>query len=399
MNIHPSIFQGEHLDRVAFPLGGIGAGMISLEGTGALSQVSLRHKPDVHHEPQVFAALHVTGAKTARVLEGPVPMWKAFGSVTGEFCEPGNGLSGRTYGLPRFADASFRARFPFATVSLSDPTMPVAVDLTGWSPFTPGAADDSSLPVAGIEYRFVNRSEQAVEAVFSFHAANFMKLGDGARIGTTAGGFVLEQPALSDKPEAGGAFVAFADDPATAVDAAWFRGGWFDALTMVWNHVAAGDVVSQPPHAEGALGGGGSLYVPFSLAAGEEKTILLQFAWYVPRSAVRVGAPAPAAAAAGCVTGDCGCSKADAQPEFYAPWYAGRFDSLAAVAAVPAPARTSGTTPRRCRTSFPSSNAPCARPSSSSARTNAVTRISGRACRSFSRTTVSMRRRMANSAG
>ena len=46
MNIHPSIFRGEHLDRVAFPLGGIGAGMISLEGTGALSQVSLRHKPN-----------------------------------------------------------------------------------------------------------------------------------------------------------------------------------------------------------------------------------------------------------------------------------------------------------------------------------------------------------------
>jgi len=280
------VYQGPHLDRVAFPLGGIGAGMICLEGTGALSHVSLRHRPEVTHEPQVFAALHVKGAKTARVLEGPVPMWKAFGSQSGE---PGNGLSGRTYGLPRFAEVSFQARFPFATVSLADPTMPVAVELTGWSPFTPGAADDSSLPVAAIEYRFVNHSEQAVEAVFSFHAANFMKLGDGARIGTMDRGFVLEQPALPDKPEAEGAFAAFTDDPATAVDAAWFRGGWFDALTMVWNRVAAGEVVSQPPHAEGAPGNGGSLYVPFTLKAGEEKTIRLQFAWYVPRSAVRVG--------------------------------------------------------------------------------------------------------------
>ena len=31
--------RGERLDRIAFPVGGIGAGMISLEGTGALSQV------------------------------------------------------------------------------------------------------------------------------------------------------------------------------------------------------------------------------------------------------------------------------------------------------------------------------------------------------------------------
>jgi hypothetical protein len=324
------IYTGSHLDRVAFPLGGIGAGMLCVEGTGALSHVSLRHRPEVTHEPQAFAALHVKGAKTARVLEGPVPMWKAFGSQSGE---PGNGLSGRTYGLPRFAEASFEARFPFATVSLADPTMPVAVELTGWSPFTPGVADDSSLPVAGIEYRFVNHSEQTVEAVFSFHAANFMTLGDGARIGTTAGGFVLEQPALPDKPEAAGALAAFTDAPATAVDAAWFRGGWFDALTMVWNRVAAGEVVSQAPHAEGAPSTGGSLYVPFTLEAGEEKTLRLHLVWYVPRSAVRAGTPAPADSASFCAAGDCGCGQPVASPATYAPWYAGRFDSLEAVAA------------------------------------------------------------------
>ena len=284
------VCQGPHLDRVAFPLGGIGAGMISLEGTGALSQVSLRHKPDVYHEPQVFAALHVKGAKTARVLEGPVPMWKAFGSVaSGPFGEPGNGLTGRTYGLPRFADAFFRARFPFATVSLSDPAMPVTAELTGWSPFTPGTADDSSLPVAAIEYRFANRSSKAVKAVFSFHAANFMKIGDGAGIRVIENGFVLSQPALPNQPEAEGSLAAFTDDPATVVDAAWFRGGWFDSLTMVWSRVAAGDVVSQPPHAEGAPSSGGSLYVPFALKAGAEKTIRLHLAWHVPRSALRAG--------------------------------------------------------------------------------------------------------------
>jgi len=284
----------EQLNRVAFPMGGIGAGMISLEGTGALSQVSLRHKPDVYHEPQVFAALHVKGAKTARVLEGPVPMWKIMGSASGpSFGEPGNGLSGRTYGLPRFAEASFLSRFPFATVSLADPAMPVTAELTGWSPFTPGAADDSSLPVAAIEYRFVNRSTKPVKAVFSFHAANFMKTGDGASVGVMERGFVLTQPALPSQSEAEGAFAAFTDDPAAAVDAAWFRGGWVDPFTTVWNHVANGDVVSQPPHAEGGPGNGGSLYVPFALKAKAEKTIRLHFAWHVPRSTMWVSAWEP----------------------------------------------------------------------------------------------------------
>ena len=123
-------------------------------------------------------------------------------------------MSGRTYGLPRFSSASFQARFPFATVALADPGMPVKVELTGWSPFTPGAADDSSLPVAAIEYRFTNRSNKPVKAIFSFHAANFMKTGDGAAVGLMERGFVLTQPPLPNQPEAEGGFAAFTDDSA-----------------------------------------------------------------------------------------------------------------------------------------------------------------------------------------
>ena len=50
-------YAGKHLDRVAFPLGGIGAGMICLEGTGTLSHVSLRGQPNVFNEPLMFSAL------------------------------------------------------------------------------------------------------------------------------------------------------------------------------------------------------------------------------------------------------------------------------------------------------------------------------------------------------
>jgi hypothetical protein len=74
-------YSGTNLDRLAFPLGGIGAGMIALEGSGAIGRVSLRHKPDVFHEPRFFAALYVAGAPQARVLQGPVPAWR---TVTNE---------------------------------------------------------------------------------------------------------------------------------------------------------------------------------------------------------------------------------------------------------------------------------------------------------------------------
>ena len=309
----PRVYRGDHLNRIAFPLGGLGAGMVSLEGSGALAQVSLRHKPDIHHEPQAFAAFHVSGAKTARVLEGPVPMWKAFGSVTaGALNESGNGLTGRTYGLPRFAQAAFQSRFPFATVSLTDQSLPVSVELTGWSPFTPGVTDDSCLPVAALEYRFTNRSSKPVRTVFSFHSANFMKVSDvGASVTTMERGFVLRQDAGPGQLDAAGSFAVFTDDPAARVDAAWFRGGWWDALTTVWNHVAAGDCVENRPHASGAAGTGGSLYVPVTLRAKASKTVRLRLAWHVPCSNICAGKTAAGQ---------------------YAPWYASRFADVTAVA-------------------------------------------------------------------
>jgi len=153
------VYRGKHLERVAFPLGGIGAGTICLEGSGALSHVSLRHKPDVFHEPQTFAALYVEGVPPARVLQGPVPMWKAFGAAGA-----GNGASGKTYGPAAFRPGRLFGAFSVRHGRARRPSMPLRVELTGWSPFVPGDADNSSLPVAALEYRFVNRTRQPAQA-------------------------------------------------------------------------------------------------------------------------------------------------------------------------------------------------------------------------------------------
>ncbi len=180
-------YAGEKLNRVAFPLGGIGAGMLCLEGSGALSHFSLRHKPEVFNEPCVFAAISIKGSPDkARVLEGPVPGWKLFGAPG-----TGNGAGGASYGLPRYRRAEFKTRFPFATITLSDERLPLAVEITGWSPFEAGDADSSSFPFAGLEYRFHNVSDQPVSAVFSFNARNFMSVNrNDHAVRSTTGGFI-----------------------------------------------------------------------------------------------------------------------------------------------------------------------------------------------------------------
>ncbi|NLE45572.1 MAG: hypothetical protein GX620_12700 [Chloroflexi bacterium] len=321
-----SPYAGEYLSRVAFPLGGIGAGMVCLEGTGGLSHGSLRGRPEVFNELPIFSAVCVKGAPNlALALEGPVPAWKAFGT-------PGSGNGGyqKTYGLPRFAEAEFDVHFPFADINLSEPQIPLQVRLTGWSPFAPGDADSSSLPVAALEYRFANPTDACVDAVFSFHAANFMATrAGGDAVQATDNGFVLWQSGSDARPWEEGAFAAVVDDPETRVDCAWFRGRWSDVFSIVWQSVMTGVSVEKAPISEGEPSPGGSLYVPFRLEAGEEKTICVKLAWYVPSTNLRVGKDVALAAAASesCCCGD-GCTPAG---ETHRPWYAAAFDGIESV--------------------------------------------------------------------
>ena len=70
-------YTGENLSRAAFPIGGMGAGMFCLEGSGAISHMSVKHKMEFFHEPACFAAINLTEEgsteKKVRVVEGPVP--------------------------------------------------------------------------------------------------------------------------------------------------------------------------------------------------------------------------------------------------------------------------------------------------------------------------------------
>ena len=51
------IYSGKYLDRIAFPVGGIGAGMFCIEGTESIFHMSVRNRPEVFNEPCMFAAI------------------------------------------------------------------------------------------------------------------------------------------------------------------------------------------------------------------------------------------------------------------------------------------------------------------------------------------------------
>ena len=135
-------------------------------------------------------------------------------------------------------------------------------------------------------------------------------------------GFVLNQIAPKNAPEMEGHCAIFTDEENTKVNYNWFRGGWFDPLTIAWNHVANGEM----PEGEPKLGGtGASIYVPFILKPGESKTIHLYMTWYVPHSFHNIG---PDAVSVSDFGDRYNADLYKDTPAKYEPWYSRRFSGI-----------------------------------------------------------------------
>jgi len=316
-------YRGATLEHICWPLGGIGASLLGLTGAGGIDRIANRHRPDLRGHSTCFAAISLPGQpQHARILEGPVAMHKRWTnglSPRGHMQSCGFGhVGGIHHGLPRFSDAIFTHRFPFADVALIDKTHPLDVTLTAWSPFIPGDADASGMPVAALTYRIRNPGTKRQSAVFSFHSQRELLRerstpGEGECIRRTAHGVAIDYPAAADKPWSIGGLAIDLDG--ALVDCAWFRGGWFDSITALWRSIERGTAIDQHPHASGELGGGVSLWLPIDLPPRGEATVTVRLAWHEPASDQRYGP-----------------KELVSQEPYFRPHYASIYDNVDAVA-------------------------------------------------------------------
>ncbi len=268
--------KGRRLDEVAFPLGGIGTGMVSLGGWGQLRDWEIRNRPAKGCAvPQAFFTLQVRDGKRSvtRVLQGPVG-----GSYTGS----GHSVSTAAgEGLPHFREVSFEGRFPIAKMRLSDPSVPLAVELEAFNPFIPLNEKDSGIPGAILVYRLRNRGKRPVEATVFGNLTNI--IGEGRtveRVNAVKRGKGLTGLCLTANeggvgaPELGSMALA-----TTWPDAAvWPR--WQDGrLSKFWEAIAESDTF--PPKGKGATDTG-TVAVRCRLKPGETVSIPFLITWHFP---------------------------------------------------------------------------------------------------------------------
>ncbi|MCC6415099.1 MAG: hypothetical protein IT582_04235 [Opitutaceae bacterium] len=167
-------YTGEHLAKIALPVGGIGTGTVSFCGFGAWRHWEVVNRPAKGYTPigqgraAPLFAVHArkTGEKpVTRLLEGPLPL----GEWEGE-----EGSPVPNAGLPRFRECSFRAAYPLAELALRDPAMPVRATMQVFNPLVPGDSDRSGLPVAIVRVNLHNPSAQRVHASVAAALPNFI---------------------------------------------------------------------------------------------------------------------------------------------------------------------------------------------------------------------------------
>ncbi len=184
-------YRGEHLREIAFPLGGIGTGCISLSGSGQLVDWEIFNRPNKGYRPDMsfftLFARRQGGPPVFRVMEGRLqPSYQGWAHGAQRF--KGFGFGPPTAfgsGLLRFADCSFTGAFPFCRVDLTDrpqdpsiavPSEPCPVDVSieAFSPFIPLNADDSSIPVAIFDVKLTNATADPVIATVALGLQNIV---------------------------------------------------------------------------------------------------------------------------------------------------------------------------------------------------------------------------------
>jgi len=291
--IFPRTFSGRNLKMIAFPLGGIGTGTISLGGRGQLRDWEIFNRPDKGNTPDYcFPAIwaQAEGKKpVARVLEARIePPYEG----------PSGLGSDNVPGLPRLASAKFIGAYPFARLEFEDKKLPLLVSLEAFNPLVPLDVDASGLPIAVLRYHLKNPGRAPVKVGIAFSLENPVgnKEGRQANFRQAKGvaGLFMDNPFLpSNDPFKGSIFfgVLDAEEGSVSYLRGWKRTQWWDGPLTFWDDFTDDGALTSASPAVSAVG---SIAVTQSLPAGGEAAVTFLLAWHFPnRTPERCGWPAP----------------------------------------------------------------------------------------------------------
>jgi uncharacterized protein (DUF608 family) len=275
---YPRVYSGDRLKMIAFPLGGVAAGSISLGGRGQLRDWEIFNRSNKGFSPNyAFPSIWAqsgNGKPVARVLEAHI-------------LPPYEGSSGlganNAPGLSRLESARFTGEYPLARVDFTDHSLPVKVSLEAFSPFIPHEADESGLPVAILRYRVTNPGPVKATVSIAFSIDNPAKGQNEPISGNTLSGLVMNCPKdlAGDDPMHGDFVLCAINAPDTRTDVwrGWPQGRWWNSPMQFWDDFSDDGQLGAQPEPHNAVG---VLSLQRAIAPGKSTEFTFLLAWRFP---------------------------------------------------------------------------------------------------------------------
>lgn len=241
------LYEGEYLNEISFPLGGIGTGSIGLAGNGQLVDWEIFNRPNkggTNGYTNIVVRVKEKSGKTyVKVLNGDVVK-----NLTGTYKQQmysgfGFGPDKESMcGLPHFKNCSFLGEFPIAKLTFTDDDFPGAVVLTAFNPLIPGDADSSSVPAAFFEISYENETGGEVEFSAFFSLQNPFDVSKNEKGKNETVSYVQLKNAGADETDTAYGDLCLATDAKNAtVQEYWYRGGWCDGISVYWREILDND--------------------------------------------------------------------------------------------------------------------------------------------------------------
>ncbi|MCK4748582.1 MAG: hypothetical protein KAT15_16130, partial [Bacteroidales bacterium] len=239
------------------------------------------------------------GKKDTRLLEGPLPFFLYEGS---------SGSIATNHGLPRFSENTFDAAYPFGQVNLKTRQIPLDVKIKSFNPLIPADIDNSSIPIAVLDFVLTNTSDKEISFSICGTMQNF--IGEDGTEGKAKdnkntyredpgirGIFFTTDGVDSSYDQWGNMALVTTSEGAVSYRTGWLPQGWGSSILDFWDDFTEDGILNYRQNdmkgapmsslAEGTVTPAtskpmASLAVGDKIPAGGTRTIRFLLTWYFP---------------------------------------------------------------------------------------------------------------------
>ncbi len=287
-------YSGNKIKQIKFLLGGIGAGNISIEGRGALTDWEIFNRPGKGKRMYgnfVSILVKNKNEKKYRIVAG-----KPFPPFENSFGYQNLNIDG----CPHFEKVEFINYFPFVIINFSDKNIPIEINLEAFTPFIPLDYENSSLPIAIFNYKIKNLTKDEIDIFLTFSLMNPIGT-DGTEnlnspsninfgkninfykeMGEIKGLYLTSYKYEKESPRYGNISL-FTESKDVSYKSQWEKSGWWDDYENFWREFKRGkfEIVESKESPDG-ITYWTTLGVKEKLKKKEVKTINFYLSWYFP---------------------------------------------------------------------------------------------------------------------